>query len=146
MDPSKQINGLAESILMRLADQVAGIDTPMLVATLIILVVFATASRRVLIFLEATLVALVGFLVVLAPNSATIVIAIGAGLGSVLITFAGIRSRKRDAFERQKLDKLIHDVQQLQWAEESHFLRSLNSQSRQVSQGGSDTGVGEGRR
>jgi hypothetical protein len=129
MDQSKQIAAFAEGILMRLADQVGTIDPATFVTILIILVGFATASRRLLFFLGGTLVALVGFLVLLVPNYAAMVIAIGAALGSLLITFAGIRSRRREAIERQKFDKLSHVVGQLQTAEERNFLQSLKSQS-----------------
>jgi hypothetical protein len=132
MDQSKQIAAFAEGILMRLADQVGTIDPATFVTILIILVGFATASRRLLFFLGGTLVALVGFLVLLVPNYAAMVIAIGAALGSLLITFAGIRSRRREAIERQKFDKLSHVVGQLQTAEERNFLQSLKSQSSKV--------------
>jgi hypothetical protein len=144
MDQSKQIAAFAELILMRLADQVGTIDPATFVTILIILVGFATASRRLLFFLGGTLVALVGFFVLLVPNSAAMVIAIGAGLGSLLITFAGIRSRRREAIECQKFDKLSHIVGQLQSAEERDFLQSLNSQSRKVSQAQERTPIATG--
>jgi len=134
VDASKQITALAEVTLMRLADHVGTIDPGTFVTILIILVVFATASRRLLFFLGGALLALVGFLALLVPNSATIVIALGAGLGSLLITFAGIRSRRREAIERQRFDKLSRVVEQLQLVEKRQFLQSLNSQSRKVSQ------------
>jgi hypothetical protein len=129
MDRLQQIAGLAESTLKPWADQVGTIDSGLFVVMLITIVIVALASRTLLIFLEATLLALVGFLVLLLPSSATTLIAIGAGLGSLLITFSGIRSR---AIERQLSDKLSHVVRQLDSTKEYHFLRSLNSQSRQV--------------
>jgi hypothetical protein len=131
MDKLKQITGLAESILKPWADQVGTLDPGIFVIILIMIVIVALASRSLLIFLEATLLALVGILILLLPSSATTLIAIGAGLGSLLITFYGIRSR---AIERQTVDKLSHVVRQLDSDKEYHFLRSLNSQSRQVLQ------------
>jgi hypothetical protein len=134
MDQSKQIADFTELILMRLVHQVETIDLATFVIILIILVGFAAASRRLLFFIGGTLVALVGFLLLLVPNSAAMVLAIGAGLGSLLIAFAGIRSRRREAVECQKFDELSHIVRQLQSAQEREFLQSLNSQSRKVSQ------------
>jgi hypothetical protein len=126
-----QIAEFAESTLVRLADQVGTIEPRILAAISIILVVFAATSRRLLIFLGATLLALVGFLVLLVPSSAATLIAISAGLGSLLITIAGMRCRQRRAVERHNFDKLSHAVRQLELAEGRRFVQSLNSQSRQ---------------
>jgi hypothetical protein len=77
-----------------------------------------------LIFLESFLLAFVGFLILLLPSYATTLIGIGAGLGSLLITFVGICSC---AIERQKYNELSQVVRQLELAEQRHCLRSLNS-------------------
>jgi ABC-type multidrug transport system fused ATPase/permease subunit len=124
MDHLKQIAGLAESLLKPRLDQVGTIDPGILVIILLLIVIVALASRSLLIFLESVFLALVGFLILLLPSYATTLIGIGAGLGSLLITFVGIRSR---AIERQKYNKLSHVVRQLELAEQRHFLRSLNS-------------------
>ena len=129
MDRLQQIAGLAESTLKPWADQVGTIDPGILVIILLLIVIVALASRSLLIFLESFLLALVGFLILLLPNYATTLIGIGAGLSSLLITFVGIRSR---AIESRKYDKLSRVVRELELAEERRFLRSLNSQSRQV--------------
>jgi hypothetical protein len=132
MDPLKQIASFAESISLRLADQAGMIDPRIFVAILIILVLFATTSRRLLSFLGATLLALVGFLILIAPSSATTLIALSAGLGSLLITFAGIRSRRFEARASQNFDKLNHALKNLESARERRLLASLNSQAREV--------------
>jgi hypothetical protein len=58
----------------------------------------AAEAVDLLIFLESALLALVGFIILLMPSFATTIIGIGAGLGGLLITFVGIRSR---AIERE---------------------------------------------
>jgi hypothetical protein len=129
MDQLRQIAGLTESIVKPRLDQVGTIDPGILVIILIIIVIIALASRSVLIFLESALLASIGFMILLLPSYAATLIGIGAGLGSLLITFVGIRSR---AIERRKYNKLSHVVRQLGLADERQFLRSLYSQSRQV--------------
>jgi hypothetical protein len=127
MDQLKQIARLAESVLKPWLNQMETIDPAILVIILILLIIFASASRSLLVFLESTLLALVGFLILLIPSSAITLIGIGAGLSSLLLTCIGIRSR---AIERQQFDKLNDVVRQLGAAEARHLLRSLNSQSR----------------
>jgi ABC-type multidrug transport system fused ATPase/permease subunit len=129
MDQLRQIAGLAESILAPRLDQVRTIDPGILVIILIKIAIVALASRSLLIFLESTLLALIGFLILLLPSYATTLIGIGAKLSSLLITFVGIRAH---AIERRKYNKLSRVVRQLELAEERRFLRSLNSQSRQA--------------
>jgi hypothetical protein len=132
MDPLKQIASFAESISLRLADQAGTIDPRIFVTILIILVLFATVSRSLLNFLGATLLALVGFLILIAPASATTLIAISAGLGSLLITLAGIRSRRFEAIASQRFDGLSHALKKLELVQERQFLGALNSQSREA--------------
>jgi hypothetical protein len=127
MDKLMQIAGLAESVVKPWVDQVGMINPGILVIIFMMIIIVASASKSVLIFLEATLLALVGVLILLLPSSAAALIGIGAGLGSLLVTFVGIRTR---AIERQTFDELSHVVRQLRSAEERHFLRSLNSETR----------------
>jgi hypothetical protein len=131
MEQLKQTAPLVESLLKPWSDQVGTINPGILVIIFIMIVIVALASRSLLIFLESTLLALVGLLILLLPSSATTIIGIGAGLGSLLVTFVGIRSR---AIEREKCDKLSHVVRQFELAEERYFVRSLKSKSRQVRQ------------
>ena len=93
MDRLQQIAGLAESTLKPWADQVGTIDSGLFVVMLITIVIVALASRTLLIFLEATLLALVGFLVLLLPSSATTLIAIGASWQFVSYIFWNSFSR-----------------------------------------------------
>ena len=94
MDLLKEMAGFAEETVTRLIGQAQTIDPRILGLVFIFLVVFAAASRRILIFLVATLLAIIAFLILLVPSSAPILIAIGAGFGSLLMTVAGMRLRQ----------------------------------------------------
>jgi hypothetical protein len=126
----KQITGFAEGGLAHPLEQVGTIDPRIIATIFIVLIVFAAVSRRLLIFLAATLSASVGCMILLVPSSATSIVAIGASLGSLLITVAGMRSRRREMNERQNFDRLSGSVQQLELAEQRRLLRSLATSPR----------------
>jgi energy-coupling factor transporter transmembrane protein EcfT len=126
------IAGFAEAILMLLVDQVKTVDPAIFAAIFILLIVFAAFSRRLPVFLGAGLLALIGFLILLIPSSAPTLIAIGAGCGSLLITFAGIRSRRRQAMERENLNKLTHSIRGLEMDIGRHLSWSITARSRQA--------------
>ena len=90
-------------------------------------------SRRTLIFLGATLLAIITFFILLVPSSAPILIAIGAGFGSLLMTVAGMRFRRRQVVMRQELDILTESVRKLESAGERQLLQSINAKSHQGS-------------
>jgi hypothetical protein len=99
MDPFKQITEFVELTLVRLADQAVIVDPRIFAATLIILVAFAAASRRLLNFLGSALLALVGFLILIAPDSATTLIPIAAGPDRVR------KVARLDRYERRALSR-----------------------------------------
>jgi hypothetical protein len=132
MDLLKEMAGVAEATVTRLIGQAQTIDPRILGLVFIFLVVFAAASRRILIFFGATLLAIIAFLILLVPSSAPILIAIGAGFGSLLITVAGMRFRQRQVMMRQELDILIEMVRKLESTEERRLIRSINAQSHQA--------------
>ena len=119
--------------MTRLIGQAQTIDPRILGLVFIFLVVFTAASRQILIFLGATLLAIIAFLILLVPSSAPILIAIGAGFGSLLMTVAGMRFRRRQVVMRQELDILIESVRKLELAEERQLLQSINAKSHQPS-------------
>ena len=129
MNLLKEMAGFAEETVTRLIGQAQTIDPRILGLVFIFLVVFAAASRRILIFLGATLLAIIAFLMLLVPSSAPILIAIGAGFGSLLMTVAGMRLRQRQVMMRQELDILIESVRKLESAEERQLLQSINAKS-----------------
>jgi hypothetical protein len=122
-----QIVGWANGELLRYREY-SGIAEPAGLALLsIFLVVFGAMSRRWLNFLVATLFAAIGFVISIAPSTAGTTIAIGAGFGSLLISIAGIRSKRLESLQREEIAKLAEEIRQLQAEAERQFLRTLNT-------------------
>jgi hypothetical protein len=126
MDLLGQIVGSGELELSRLGEHLEAIEPRLAAGIAIILVLFGAASRRWLNFLGAVLFAAIGFFAVIAPGSVAVTFAIGAALCSLLVAFAGFRSHRWEASQRQEIDRLGDAVRQLQAAAERQFLRSLN--------------------
>jgi type II secretory pathway component PulM len=80
MDLLKEMAAFAEATVTRLIGQAQTIDPRILGLVFIFLVVFAAASRGILIFLGATLLAIIAFLILLVPSSAPILMLLAQGL------------------------------------------------------------------
>jgi hypothetical protein len=132
MNLLKEMAGFAEGTVTRLIGQAQTIDPAILGLVFIFLVVFAAASRRILFLLGSTLLAIIAFFILIAPSFAPLLVAIGAGFGSLLITAAGMRFRQRQIAIRQELDILIQSVRKLESTEERRLLQSINAQSHQA--------------
>ena len=85
-----------------------------------------------MIFFGAGLLALIGSLILLVPNSATTLVAIGCGVGSILLVFAGIRSHRSAADVRNAIEKLRRAVHHLEGVENQRLISSLKAQSPQM--------------
>jgi hypothetical protein len=86
-----------------------------------------------MIFFGAGLLALIGSVILLVPNSATTLVAIGCGVGSILLVFAGIRSHRSAADVRNAIEKLRRAVHHLEGVENQRLISSLKSpQMRQI--------------
>jgi hypothetical protein len=70
------------------------------------------------------------------PNSATTLVAIGCGAGSILLAFAGIRSYRSTSTGnvRNAIEKLRRAVHQLEVVENERLMLLLNAQSTQKRQ------------
>jgi hypothetical protein len=134
MDPLKEFAGFAESLISRLAEQLATINPSVFAIIFVALCLFAVISMRLVAILGAVLLAGLGFLLLSAPNSATTVIALGASTGSLLVTIGGIRSRRREKTQQRDIEILKHSVQNLESRAERHFLQSLNPRSGDVAE------------
>ena len=130
MDPLKQFTNFAALFVTHFAEQSATIDPNMLALAAGVLILFAILARRLLVVLSATLLAAIGYLLLIAPSAATPTIALGAWLGSLLVAFGGMRARRRETIQKQDFGKLSETVQNLEIAAQRHLLRSINLPSR----------------
>jgi hypothetical protein len=91
-----------------------------------ILALLGIFSRRWMTFLGATLLAGLAFFEAAYPGLNATTLAVGAALGSVLVTLGGIRSRRISSNLQQELKRLGDEIRELQIASDRHFLSSLN--------------------
>ena len=99
----------------------------MSIAAFGLLTVIAAASRDLIAFLAATLLALLGCLVLVFPDAAISCLAVAAGVGSLLVAIAGLHSRRRKVAIDQELAHLKRIVAQLEVAENLRLMRALSS-------------------
>src|SRR5262245_11081759 len=97
--------------------QIVGVGPLMSLVAFGLFVAIAAASRHMIAFLAATLLAGVGCLILVFPDVATAILAAGAGLGSLLMSFAGLQlRRKRDSRDR-KVEQLKCAIARLEVAQ-----------------------------
>jgi hypothetical protein len=113
--------------------QFAGFSSPNLmpIAVSALLIAMAVKSRHLIAFLAATLLASIGCLILIHPDLTTLILAAGAMFGSLLVTAAGMHSRRRRAAVDQKLERLSRDIAQLSCAENSRLMRAITSATSQ---------------
>jgi energy-coupling factor transporter transmembrane protein EcfT len=107
----------------------ATIPPAILVLILIGLVVVGVLSGSVMTALIATVLALLGFSVLLVPTSATSLLGVGAGLAALLVSIAGASQRRRWKLVRQELAELKAQVGGLEALETRRFMADLKSGS-----------------
>ena len=134
MDPLKELASLAESHVSRLAEQLTTTSPSIFAIIFVALCVFAVISMRLATVLGAILLAAVGYFLLVAPSSATALIAVGAAAGSLLVTIGGIGSRRREKIRRRDFEILRRSVQNLESMAERQFLQSLNPRSRDMNE------------
>jgi hypothetical protein len=132
MDPLNKFASFAETLASRLAEQLTTTSLSIFSIVFIALCLFAVISMRVVTALGAILLAAVGYLLFVAPNSATVLIALGASASSLLLTISGIRSRRREKIRRRDFEILRHSIQNLESMAGRQFLQSLNPPSREI--------------
>jgi hypothetical protein len=99
----------------------------MSIAAFGVLSAIAAASRHLIAFLAATLLALLGCLVLVFPDAAISFLVVAAGVGSLLVAIAGLHSRRRRVAIDQELAQLKRTVAQLEVAENLRLMRTLSS-------------------
>jgi hypothetical protein len=120
---------IVEALTSRLTEQLTATSPSVFAIVSAALCLFAVVSMRFVTVLGAVLLASVGFLLLVAPNSATVLIACGALASSLLLTIDGVRSRRHEKSQRRDFEILRHTVQNLESMAERQFLQSLNPPS-----------------
>ena len=132
IDVVKQFIVAMTMVLTRLADEAARIDPTIPAALFVALLVLSLFSRRWLTIVSCACLAAIGFVLVVAPGSAPIVLAVGAWAGALLVAISGIVSHRRAVLRERDHQGLIESVRRLEAVTERHFLQSLNAPPRAV--------------
>src|SRR5262245_23979339 len=93
-----------------------------------VLVVTAAASRNLLTFVAATLLAALGFLIPIVPDPIPYV-AVASSVGSLLISIATIQSHRRIATLHHRVDRLKRAVEELERDRSARLLRAITAGS-----------------
>jgi uncharacterized membrane protein YccC len=114
----------------RLTELIANAHPTIIVAIAIILILLAAMSKHLLAFVGATLLALLGLSILLAPTYAAPIFAIACVAGSALASLFGIYSRRNADVTRNSLDALTQAVRRLETAENRRFMQSVTKTKR----------------
>ena len=120
-------------------EQVAAMSTAIPPATLVLIligvVVVGILSGSVTTALIATVLATLGFSVLLVPSAATSLLGVGSSLVALLVSLAGASQRRRWKSIRQELAELKAQVAGLDALETRRFMTDLKSSSAPNSRG-----------
>jgi hypothetical protein len=126
METINHIISVTEAMLGPPPHQITPIASMALAASVIALSVFFTAPNRLAQILGTIALAIVGALVLFAPDYAMVLFVIGCGLVGL------VRSRSSSADLQKQLDKLGRVVHELELAENRRLIQLLNSPSPQA--------------
>ena len=98
------------------------------VAAFFLPVVLALFSGRFIVFLSAALIAGVALLLLLKLGSVTLIIAISAYVGSLLVAIFGIQARLKDSATRRELINLRVELDELRTTVGRHYVADLKRQ------------------
>jgi hypothetical protein len=93
-------------------------------------ILLAMFSRRTIVILGSALTACIALFVVLDPTSVTLIVAISAYVGSILVAIFGIQNRRRESAANAELKILKSKVNRLNMEEERSFLVNLKAQEK----------------
>ena len=93
-----------------------------------VLVVTAAASKRLLTFVAATLLAALGILIPFLPNP-LLYVAVACSVGSLLISIAAMRSHRRIATLHHRIDRLKRAVEELELERRTELMRAITTGS-----------------
>jgi hypothetical protein len=96
-------------------------------AALLLPIVLAIFSKRVLVVLGCVLIVVVAFCAFAAPGSLAAILAVGIYLGALLIAMGGIAARRRTGALQARLDSLQLDMERLMSDQERRYLAKLRA-------------------
>ena len=112
------------------AGRLLSIDSGVFSVVLVVLILLSLKSGRLFIICNATTLAILGYVLLIAPSAAIPTIALAAWFRSLLISCEGISTNRQEHLRRREFEKLSNVVRGLEAVAERELLRSLNSKPR----------------
>jgi len=114
----------------RLGFYITNIPLEILFAGFFLPVILALFSKRASVFLGSVLTAGISLLIILRPSGITLIIAVGAYAGSLLVAICGIQSIRKESAIRAELKSLRSDLNDLRIAEERSYFSELKKDNK----------------
>lgn len=111
---------------------VQGIDAPTLAALLLVPILIAALSRKVLLAIASAVLSLVSLLLIINPVSATGVLGVAGGIGSFLVAMGSICGRRRSTALRdlhKEIERLTKRADRLEAAESRRLLLEVKTRT-----------------
>jgi hypothetical protein len=105
----------------------ASIPRAAVYCAIVVPVGLALISKQSLIVLGSLVLALTAILTLAVPSDATVTVATGALVASIIVAAAGIARRRKDLAIRTEFDGLRSEVNHLMEARERRFLKELRA-------------------
>ncbi len=101
-------------------------------AAILLPVVLAIFSKRVMVVLGCILLAVIAFSVFVAPSNTAVTLAAGVYFGSIILAVSGIVSRRKAKVHRAEFALLREDVKRLLDAEHRRILKKVTSSKKEA--------------
>jgi hypothetical protein len=127
LDDWQLIGPLMHSWLGQGAGLLSRVPETVAFAAVLLPVVLAIFSRRIIIVAGCLMLSVIAFYVFVAPSNMAMTLAFGVYLGSLIIALSGIAAHRRAKSLQVELDSLRRNVNDLLAADERRLLSQLKS-------------------
>ena len=127
MDDWRLIGPIIHSWLDQGAGLLSKVPETVALAAILLPVVLAIFSKRIIIVVGCLMLAVIGFYVFVVPSNMAVTLAFGVYFGSLIIALSGIAAHRKAKSLQVELETLRKNVNDLMVADERRFLSELKS-------------------
>jgi hypothetical protein len=127
LDDWRLIGPIIHSWLDQGAGLLSKVPETVALAAILLPVVLAIFSKRILIVVGCLMLAVIGFYVFVVPSNIAVTLAFGVYFGSLIIALSGIAAHRKAKSLQVELETLRKNVNDLMVADERRFLSELKS-------------------
>jgi hypothetical protein len=127
LDDWRLIGPIIHSWLDQGAGLLSKVPETVALAAILLPVVLAIFSKRIIIVVGCLMLAVIGFYVFVVPSNMAVTLAFGVYFGSLIIALSGIAAHRKAKSLQVELETLRKNVNDLMVADERRFLSELKS-------------------